>query len=132
MYKRYETRMPGTSVKNSSTAETTSKGTGSQSGNSVNYENRNKGAPYNAENNHRKTSDTTQHQKNIHPLMKFIPQSLYNPETGKVLGFLSTEDLFVAALILLFIDNGDECEENSMLIYALLYILLSEHIDLPF
>ena len=61
---------------------------------------------------------------------KFIPSSLYNSQTGKVLGVLSTDDLFLIALILLLLDNDDE--DNSMLIIALIYILLSEHIDLPF
>lgn len=64
-------------------------------------------------------------------LLKFIPQSIYDPETGKVLGFLSAEDLLLAALILVLLDNKCEDEDNSMLIYALLYILLSDHIDLP-
>lgn len=66
-----------------------------------------------------------------HPLTKFIPQSVYNPETGKVFGFLSADDLLIAALILLLIDNNCDDEDNSMLIWALLYILISEHIDLP-
>ena len=64
-------------------------------------------------------------------LLKFIPQSIYDPETGKVLSFLSAEDLLLAALILVLLDNKCEDEDNSMLIYALLYILLSDHIDLP-
>ncbi len=70
--------------------------------------------------------------KNPHPVTKFIPQSVYNPQTGKILGFLSAEDLLLLGLIFLLLDSGDECEDNSMLIYALLYILLSGHIDLPF
>lgn len=66
-------------------------------------------------------------------LMKFIPESLYNPKTGKVLGIISAEDLMLAALILLILDNSDDCgEDNSMLVYALLYILISDHVDLPF
>lgn len=67
-----------------------------------------------------------------HPVTKLIPESLYNPETGKILGFLSAEDLLIAALILLLIDNSCDDEDNSLLIYALLYILISDHIDLPF
>ena len=70
--------------------------------------------------------------KPSHPLTNFIPQSVYNPETGKVLGFLSAEDLLIAALILLIIDSGDDSGDNSFLIYALLYVLISDHIDLPF
>ncbi len=66
-------------------------------------------------------------------ISKFIPPSVYNPETGKILGFLSAEDLLLAALILLLIDNdgGEDGEDNSMLILALVYILISDHIDLP-
>lgn len=90
-------------------------------------------------------NDTQVHQKReadnckkkerakTHPITKFIPQSVYNPETGKVFGFLSAEDLLIAAIILILLDGGsDDCgEDNSILIYALLYILISEHIDLP-
>lgn len=77
------------------------------------------------------------HQKpekqKVHPVTKFIPQSIYNPETGKIFGFLSAEDLLIAAIILILLDGGSEdCgEDNSILIYALLYILISEHVDLP-
>lgn len=67
-----------------------------------------------------------------HPLTKFIPQSVYDPKSGKVLGFLSAEDLLLVALILLMIDTDDGETDNSMLVYALIYILISEHIDLPF
>ena len=70
--------------------------------------------------------------KPSHPLTKFIPQSIYNPETGKVLGFLSAEDLLIAALILLLLDSDDASDDNSFLIYALLYVLISDHIDLSF
>ncbi len=65
------------------------------------------------------------------PITRFIPQSLYNAETGKVLGFMNAEDLFIAALIILLIDSGCDDGDNTMLILALLYLLLSEHIDLP-
>ena len=68
----------------------------------------------------------------VSPLLKFIPQSIYNPDTGKVLGFLSAEDLLIVALILLLIDNRDSDEDNSLLIYALVYILISDRINLPF
>lgn len=67
-----------------------------------------------------------------HPLSGFIPQSIYNPENGKILGMFSADDLLIAALILFLIDSDDGYEDNSMLIYALLYVLLSDHIDLPF
>lgn len=64
-------------------------------------------------------------------LTRFIPQSVYNPETGKVLGFMSAEDLLIAALIILIIDSSDEETDNTMLVYPLIYILISDHIDLP-
>ena len=67
-----------------------------------------------------------------HPITKFIPQSVYDPKTGKILGFLSAEDLLILGLIFLLLDSGDECEDNSFLIYALIYILISGHTDLPF
>ncbi len=76
-----------------------------------------------------KASHTT---NKAHPITKLIPQSLYNPETGKVLGFLSAEDLLIVALILLLIDSGDDEADNTMLIYALIYILIAEHMELPF
>ena len=71
-------------------------------------------------------------EKKEHPLTKFIPQSVYDPKSGKILGFLSAEDLLLVALILLMIDAEDNDADNSMLVYALIYILISEHIDLPF
>lgn len=63
-------------------------------------------------------------------LSGWIPSSLYNPETKKVLGVLSAEDLLLAGLIFLLLENEEE--QDSMLVYALLYILLSDYIDLPF
>ncbi|MBQ2613804.1 MAG: hypothetical protein IJB80_00525 [Clostridia bacterium] len=65
-----------------------------------------------------------------HFLAGWIPSSLYNPETKKVLGVLSAEDLLLAGLIFLLLENEEE--QDSMLVYALLYILLSDYIDLPF
>ncbi len=70
--------------------------------------------------------------KKEHPLTKFIPQSVYDPKSGKVLGFLSAEDLLLVALILLMLDTDEAEGENSMLVYALIYILIAEYIDLPF
>lgn len=64
------------------------------------------------------------------PLLSFIPSSIYNPETKKVLGVLSAEDLLLIALILILLDN--RCDDDKMLIYALAYVLISEYIDLPF
>ena len=80
-----------------------------------------------------KTPKGQEHKNKAHPITKFIPQSVYNPETGKIFGFLSAEDLLIIALIITLLDGGgDDCkEDNSILIYALIYILLSEYIKLP-
>ncbi|MBE5039978.1 hypothetical protein [Ructibacterium gallinarum] len=64
------------------------------------------------------------------PLLGLIPSSVYDPKTKKVLGFFSAEDMLLVALILLLMEQEDS--ENNMLIYALLYVLLSDYIDLPF
>lgn len=61
-------------------------------------------------------------------LYDFIPKNLYNPETKKILGFLSAEDLLLVALIFLLMEDGEE--DNPALIPALIYILLSDYIDL--
>lgn len=91
--------------------------------------NRNKsGAAENKE--HKKEEKSV--KKQPHPITGLIQRSVYNPDTGKVLGLFSAEDLLIVALILLLIDSGDEDEDNSMLIYALIYILISDHVDLPF
>ena len=66
----------------------------------------------------------------VKPLLGLLPPSLYNPETKKVLGLFSAEDLLLAALILLLLDNEEN--RDPMLIYALLYLLISDYIDLPF
>lgn len=59
-----------------------------------------------------------------------IPPALYNPESKKVLGIFSAEDLLLAALIIILLDN--DSNEDPMLIYALIYILISDYVDLPF
>ncbi len=61
-------------------------------------------------------------------LYNIIPRSLYNPESKKILGLLSAEDLLIIALIFLFLDNTEE--DNLLIILALAYVLLSDHIDL--
>lgn len=63
-------------------------------------------------------------------ILGLLPPSLYNPRTKKILGFLSAEDLLLAALIFLMLDSGKE--EDSIMVYVLLYLLLSDYIDLPF
>lgn len=59
----------------------------------------------------------------------FLPPTLYNRETKKLLGFFTAEDLLLIALILIF----SESEENDdpFTILALIYILISDYIDLP-
>ena len=64
------------------------------------------------------------------PVSGLIPPALYNPETKKVLGMFSAEDLLLAALIIILLDNDDN--DDPMLIYALIYILISDYVDLPF
>ena len=64
------------------------------------------------------------------PIFGLVPTSVYNPDTKKVLGMFSAEDLLLAGLILLLLENDEN--NDSMLVYALLYILLSDYIDLPF
>lgn len=67
------------------------------------------------------------------PVSGFIPPAVYNPETKKVFGIFSAEDLLLAALIIILLDNDDSNgSDDSMLIYALIYILISDYIDLPF
>lgn len=59
----------------------------------------------------------------------FLPPSLYNHKTKKIFGVISAEDLLLIALILLFSEN----EENNdpLTVIALIYILLSDYIELP-
>ena len=63
-------------------------------------------------------------------LLGFVPSSLYNPETKKVLGRFSAEDLLLTAMILVLLDS--DCSDDTLLVIALVYILLSDYIDLPF
>lgn len=65
-----------------------------------------------------------------HPILGWIPSSVYNPSTKKVLGMFTAEDLLLAGLIFLLLENEDN--QDPMLVYALLYILISDYIDLPF
>lgn len=61
-------------------------------------------------------------------LERFLPSGIYNPETKKLFGILSAEDLLLVALIFLISDSEDE--ESKILILALLYLLISDRIDL--
>ena len=67
-------------------------------------------------------------ERKKNPILGFIPASVYNPETKKVFGFLKAEDLLLIALILMFLDNEDN--DDPWLLYALIFILISDWIDL--
>lgn len=60
-------------------------------------------------------------------MLNMLPKNIYNPETGKILGFLSAEDLLLIALIFLFLE--DSSEDNPLMVLALVYVLLSDYID---
>lgn len=66
-------------------------------------------------------------QKNF--LFDLLPPALYNHETKKILGLINAEDLLLIALIFMFLDSDQP--DHQLLVYALLYILLSDYIDLP-
>gem|GEM_PF-3443659 len=67
-------------------------------------------------------------KNNKNPILSFIPSSIYNPESGKILGFLSAEDLLLIAMILIFLDSEED--GDNLMVYALLYVLASEWVDL--
>ena len=58
----------------------------------------------------------------------FLPGAFYNCENKKIFGILSAEDLLLVALIFLFADSSDE--DTNLICLALLYVLLSDYIDL--
>lgn len=58
-----------------------------------------------------------------------LPPSVYNPNSKKIFGIFSAEDLLLVALIFLCAESDEE--DNSMMILALLYILVSDYIELP-
>lgn len=58
-----------------------------------------------------------------------LPGSVYNPDSKKIFGMFSAEDLLLVALIFLCAESDEE--DNSMMILALFYILLSDYIELP-
>ncbi len=61
------------------------------------------------------------------PLLGLIPRHIYNPDTKKILGVLSSEDLLLIALIFLFLESSDD--DNPLMVLALVYVLLGEYID---
>lgn len=62
-------------------------------------------------------------------LCGILPTSVYNPKTKKLFGFFTAEDLLLIALIFLFADNDEDSDPT--IIIALIYILISDYIDLP-
>ena len=50
-------------------------------------------------------SVSSKSRNNKNPVSSFIPPSLYNPETQKVLGLFSAEDILLAALIFLLLEK---------------------------
>lgn len=58
----------------------------------------------------------------------FLPKTVYNSENKKIFGILSSEDLLLIALIFIFADSSDE--DTNLICLALLYVLLSDYIDL--
>ena len=81
---------------------------------------------------HSQHNEHNQHtpKKSKNPILGFIPTSIYNPEDGKILGFLTAEDLLLIAMILMFLDSEEE--GDNLMVYALLYVLASEWIDMDF
>ena len=61
-------------------------------------------------------------------LKNLLPDGFYNKSTKKFFGIISAEDLLLLALVFLCMEKEDE--ENSALVLALLFVLLSDYIDL--
>ncbi len=68
-------------------------------------------------------------QKKSGFLQGFLPTGLYDSKSKKLFGFLATEDLLLVALIFLLLEKDGE--DNTLMILALAYVLLSDYIDLP-
>ncbi len=58
------------------------------------------------------------------PIFRLIPKALYDPDTQKIFGVFRAEELLIAALILILLQ--DKKKENTPVVYALAYILLSD------
>ena len=61
-------------------------------------------------------------------LENFLPGAVYNKDSKKIFGLISAEDLLLIALIFLFADSAEE--DGNLICLALLYVLLSDYIDL--
>ena len=62
-------------------------------------------------------------------LQGLLPSSIYDFQSKKLFGILSAEDLLLIALIFLFLEKEEG--DNTLMILALGYILLSDYIELP-
>lgn len=62
-------------------------------------------------------------------LQKFLPDAVYDRNKKKIFGIFSAEDLLLVALIFLLLEKEEG--DNSIMVLALLYILVSDYIDLP-
>ncbi len=62
-------------------------------------------------------------------LQGLLPSSIYDFQSKKLFGFLSAEDLLLIALIFLFLEKEEG--DNTLMILALGYILISDYIELP-
>lgn len=85
------------------------------------------------EENHRQSErhgqNTSRHSGGISGLLqRFLPPAVYDKNTKKIFGIIGAEDLLLLALIFLFMEKDDE--ENSLLVLALVFVLLSDFIDL--
>ncbi len=66
-------------------------------------------------------------EKSVKNPLHFLPKEIYNPKTHKFFGLFSAEDILIIGLILLVLDSG--CDDDMILVLALLYILLSDIFD---
>ena len=74
---------------------------------------------------------TKNHQRSKKPkgfLEGILPSAIYDPRSKKLFGVLASEDLLLIALIFLLLEK--EGEDNKLMVVALLYVLLSDYIDL--
>lgn len=69
------------------------------------------------------TAQAVSSENILKSLFNKIPKSIYNRETGKLLGILTAEDLMLIALILMIADSDDN--EDMALLIALVYILIA-------
>lgn len=63
----------------------------------------------------------------INSVLKLLPNSLYDSKSKKLFGIMGSEDLLLIMLIFLLIENEDG---DNYLIYALLYLLVSDYVDI--